>query len=194
MVQRAGQGTRQQYPAATPRSGGRRRRGPRFDWAPGTRRHHVMWVYRLIKQKYADDPLDPQGAKLLGGCWFCLGFFVVFVSDSFAFAALEMVVHLHRSDILNRFVLCKILLADEAIMTLAMDTLPPDWREDPPPSSTIAIGDEWLSSGESLALAVPSTIVPQQFNLIINPKHPDFGTLRDSVVIERFIFDARLAK
>jgi len=153
-----------------------------------------MWVYRLIKQKYADDPLDPQGAKLHGGRWNSKGIPAVYASDSIALAALEKVVHLHRSDILNRFVLCKILLADEAIMTLAMDTLPPDWREDPPPSSTIAIGDEWLSSGESLALAVPSTIVPQQFNLIINPKHPDFGTLRDSVVIERFIFDARLAK
>ena len=152
-----------------------------------------MRVYRLIKSKYADNPLDPRGAKLYGGRWNSKGMAVVYASDSIALAALEKLVHLHRNDVLNHFVLCEIALEYEVIMTLAEDTLPKDWRNDPPPSSTMAIGDEWLTSGESLALAVPSTVVPQQFNLIINPNHPGFRKLGNSVHVEPFVFDYRLA-
>jgi len=153
-----------------------------------------MQVYRLIKAKYADDPLDPQGAKLYGSRWNSKGLAAVYASDSIALAALEKLVHLHRNDVMNYFILCEITLREDAIMTLSEDALPKDWRDDSPPFSTIAIGDEWLSRGESLALAVPSTVVPQQFNLIINPNHPDFGKLGKSVIVEPFVFDYRLAK
>lgn len=153
-----------------------------------------MQVYRLIKAKYADNPLDPQGAKLYGGRWNSKGKAAVYASDSIALAALEILVHLHRHDVLNRFMLCEITVKDQAIMTLAQDSLPEDWRDDPPPNSTMAIGDEWLASGKSLALAVPSTIIPQQFNLIINPNHPGFGKLGESSAIKPFVFDNRLAQ
>ncbi len=152
-----------------------------------------MRVYRLIKAKYADDPLDPQGAKQYGGRWNSKGMAVVYASDSIALAALERLVHLRSNEVLNRFVLCEITLPDDSIVTLARDTLPRDWRDDPPPSSTRAIGDEWLSGGTSLALAVPSTIVPQQSNLIISPNHPGFAELRHSITVETFVFDYRLA-
>lgn len=152
-----------------------------------------MQAYRLIKAKYADDPLNAQGAKQYGGRWNSKGMAAVYASDSIALAALEKLIHLHRNEVLNHFVLCEITLREEEIMTLADDALPEDWRSDPPPSSTIAIGDEWLSQSESLALAVPSTVVPRQFNLIINPNHPDFAQLSKSVVVEPFVFDDRLA-
>lgn len=151
-------------------------------------------VYRLIKAKYADDPLDPQGAKQYGGRWNSKGVAAVYVSDSIALAALERLVHLRSNEILNRFVLCEIALPNDSIVTLAREALPRDWRDDPAPSSTSAIGDEWLSGATSLALAVPSTIVPQQRNLIINPNHPDFAELRRSFTVEPFVFDYRLVK
>ncbi len=153
-----------------------------------------MQIYRLIKTKYVDNPLDPQGAKRYGGRWNSKGMAAVYASDSIALAALEKLIHLHRNDALNHFVLCEITLHDNDIMTLATDALPEDWRDDPLPSSTMAIGDEWLTSGKSLVLAVPSTVVPQQFNFIINPNHPDFGKLRKSMTIEPFVFDCRLGK
>ena len=83
-------------------------------------------------------------------------------------------------------------LEDDAIMALAEESLPKDWRADPPPSSTMAIGDEWLAGNESLARVVPSTVVPQQFNLIINPNFADFGELEKSLSAEPFVFDDRL--
>ena len=121
-----------------------------------------MKAYRLIKKKYASDPLDSQGAKLYGGRWNSKGVSVVYASDSIALAALEKLVHLHRTDVLNHFVLCTISFNKTALMTLPEDALPTNWRNDPPPDSTITIGDEWLSSTESLVLAVPSTVVPRQ--------------------------------
>ena len=148
---------------------------------------------RLVKKKYASDPLDPQGAKLYGGRWNSKGIPVIYASDSIALAALEKLVHLHRGDVLNHFVLCTTAFSEDMLMTLPQDVLPDDWRDDPPPISTAAIGDEWLLSGESLVLAVPSTVVPQQNNLLINPEHPDFTRLANSLTVEPVIFDARLA-
>ena len=153
-----------------------------------------MQIYRLIKAKYADDPINPQGAKLYGGRWNSKGIPAVYASDSIALAVLEKLVHLHHHDALNYFVLCEITLQDNDIMTLAKDALPEDWRGDPPPASTMTIGDEWLSQCESLALAVPSTLVLQQFNLIINPNHPNFRDLPPSMKVEPFVFDSRLIK
>jgi RES domain-containing protein len=153
-----------------------------------------MQVYRLIKAVYADDPLSPQGAKQYGGRWNSKGVGTVYASDSIALAALEKLVHLHSHEVLNHFVLCVITLPDEAIMTLADDSLPSDWRDDPIPASTQAIGDEWLASEQSLALAVPSTVIPEQFNLILNPNHPDFAILNQAVTVKPFVFDYRLAK
>ena len=152
-----------------------------------------MHAYRLVKGKYASEPLDPQGAKLHGGRWNSKGMPVVYASDSIALTALEKLVHVHRADVLNHFVLCTIPFSETNLMTLAQDVLPSDWRNDPPPFSTMAIGDEWLLRGESLFLAVPSTVVPQQNNFLINPKHPEFTELANSAIAEPFVFDTRLA-
>ncbi len=152
-----------------------------------------MQAYRLIKARYASDPLDPQGAKRYGGRWNSKGKAVLYAADSISLAALELLVHLHRSTILNHYVLVTVELPDKAILTLDNQALPPDWRDDPPPRSTQTLGDGWLSSQQSLALAVPSTVVPQQYNLVINPAHPAFPTLAETLTSTPFLFDQRLA-
>jgi RES domain-containing protein len=151
-----------------------------------------MRLFRLVKERYAADPLDPQGARLYGGRWNSRGRGVVYASDSIALAALEKLVHLHRPEVLEGFVLCSFELDEAQVMRLAPDGLPRDWRTDPVPRSTQRIGDEWLQRGASLALAVPSTLVPQQSNFLVNPEHPGFEALKRSVTVEPFRFDPRL--
>jgi RES domain-containing protein len=151
-----------------------------------------MQVYRLVKARYADDLLDPQGAKRYGGRWNSKGISALYSADSTSLAALELLVHLHRSAILNHYMLATIELPDESVMTLDTRALPQDWRKDPAPPSTQILGDEWLASHQSLALAVPSTIVPQQYNLLINPKHIQFSLLKNAIASEPFLFDSRL--
>lgn len=151
-----------------------------------------MQAYRLVKKRYADDPLSPQGAKLYGGRWNSKGNGAVYAADSVALAVLEVLVHLRDIDAMQHFMLCGFTLDEALVMKLDPGKLPEDWRADPPPFSTMAIGDEWLSTGASLALAVPSTIIPVQNNLIINPAHEKFDALADSMTIEPFPFDPRL--
>ncbi len=149
-------------------------------------------VYRLIKKRFAADPLSPDGARLFGGRWNSKGVAMVYASDSISLAVLEILVHLHRHEALEGFVLCEIPLPDGATMELAQEALPENWRHDPPPFSTMAIGDEWIARRESLALAVPSTIIPQQSNLLINPHHDQFKALEKEVKVETFPLDGRL--
>ncbi len=153
-----------------------------------------MRVYRLIKERYADSALDGSGARTHGGRWNSKGVAVVYASDSVALAALELLVHLHRSEVLNRYILFTLELPDEAVMVLDDAALPADWRRDPPSSSTAVIGDKWTASAFSLVLAVPSTLVPQQRNVLLNPAHPDFAAVKGAARAEPFNFDLRLLR
>jgi RES domain-containing protein len=69
--------------------------------------------------------------------------------------------------------------------------LPKDWMQEPPPPALQQLGDNWVKSGASVILAVPSVVIPKELNYLINPKHPDFAKLK----IEKpsnFAFDQRL--
>ncbi len=152
-----------------------------------------MHAYRLVKARYADAPLDPAGARRYGGRWNSRGVDALYAADSIALAALELLVHLHDSEILGHFVLCEFTLDEDDIQRLDPADLPADWRRNPPPASTRRIGDQWLASGQALALRVPSTLIPQQDNLLINPAHPRFPDLARGVRVTPFRFDPRLA-
>lgn len=153
-----------------------------------------MRVYRLVKERYANSALDGSGAKAYGGRWNSKGVAVVYASDSVSLATLELLVHLHRSEVLNRYALLSLDVPDTDIMTLDETALPRNWRSDPPPSSTAAIGDQWVVRRVSLALTVPSTLIPQQRNVLIDPAHADFEGVLASRTNEPFVFDSRLAR
>ncbi|NEV64303.1 RES family NAD+ phosphorylase [Thiorhodococcus minor] len=152
-----------------------------------------MRIYRLVKARYRSSALDGSGAKTYGGRWNPRGLAAVYASDSISLAALELLVHLHRSDVLNHYLLVTLDVPDEALLVLDDTQLPADWREDPAPASTAAIGMVWLQEQSSLALAVPSVLVPQQRNVLLNPAHPAFAEVARHAAFEAFKFDARLA-
>jgi len=71
--------------------------------------------------------------------------------------------------------------------------LPPGWQDSPPTALTQAIGDAWVLSGETAILAVPSVLIPEETNFLLNPAHPDFS----KIVIhppDPFVFDLRVAR
>jgi RES domain-containing protein len=153
-----------------------------------------MWAFRLVKARFASTAFDGSGAKTHGGRWNSKGVAMIYTSDSVSLAALELLAHLHRVEVLKHYVLFQLELPDEGVMWLDEQAVPADWRADPPPSPTAAIGDEWIASGQSLALSVRSTLVPQQRNLLLNPAHPAFKTVVASASSAPFDFDPRLAK
>ncbi len=77
---------------------------------------------------------------------------------------------------------------------LTVAQLPPDWQRLSQPQPTAALGQAWLAAGRSLALRVPSVLVPQEYNLLLNPVHPEFREVSLVGEPEPFQFDERLRK
>lgn len=147
--------------------------------------------WRIVKTKYAHMAFDGEGARLYGGRWNSPGVRMVYASQSLSLAALEILVHLNKSSLLSHYSYCAFHFDKSMLHFLDPSVLPPHWRREPVPPETQVIGDHWIHSQTSLALAVPSAIIETEFNYLINPNHPDFS----SAVMDPpqpFTFDARL--
>lgn len=150
-----------------------------------------MRVWRIARGCYA--PLDGEGARLVGGRWNSAGRPVVYTAQTAALAVLEVLVWTDPEDVPDDLRLFEIELpADASITRLDPGSLPATWMEAGSPEC-MAVGDGWLATAESLALEVPSAVLPEERNLLINPRHPDAARVRiaDS---RPFAFDVRLLR
>jgi RES domain-containing protein len=118
---------------------------------------------------------------------------MVYTAGSQALAALEMLVHLDTADLMGKYVFFEVTLEESMIRALAEADLPRNWRSDPSPSKLRRMGDAWAVSAVSVALCVPSTVIPAEQNFLLNPKHPDFAKLHFGKAVS-FRYDARLAE
>jgi RES domain-containing protein len=90
---------------------------------------------------------------------------------------LEVAVHVESPRQLEHYSLFEISFNEDLVLELSLENLPEDWQTDPAPESAKAIGDQWVKHADSLILKVPSTIVSDIPNYIINPYHPDLNKL-----------------
>lgn len=149
-------------------------------------------AFRLIKAKHADSAFSGEGARLVGGRWNLPGTPLVYTSETLSLAALETFVHLQPVDKRIQYVWFRVTIpAGIAIDRQA--SLPDSWRDSPPSEATQAIGSAWAKERSGVILRVPSTLVPGEFNLLLNPLHPQFKRLKISKP-EPFDFDGRLWK
>ncbi|MEX2542065.1 MAG: RES family NAD+ phosphorylase [Trueperaceae bacterium] len=133
----------------------------------------ILTAYRLIKAKYADTAFSGEGSRLNGGRWSPPGLPVVYLAGSLPLAVLEILVHLERPTVLGSYVFFEVSFSEETVLALDDDDLPEGWRSDPEPLATATIGANWISGQASLLLRVPSAVVPQNHNYLLNPAHPD---------------------
>lgn len=153
-----------------------------------------MRVFRIEREKYLKTTLKGIGAALTEGYrWNSLNTYLVYTAESRALATLELSVHLDLNEDLptDRY-LVEIDIPEEIkISELKLVDLPESWDAKPPILETQFIGDDFVLNSEVAVLKVPSSIIPQEFNYLINPKHPDAKKIK---VITRthFIFDERL--
>jgi RES domain-containing protein len=150
-------------------------------------------AWRIVSAKYASTAFDGEGARLNGGRWNSPGTRVAYAADSPSLAALELLVGLNDSAHLNRFVLVPVEIPDECVLDVDSSRLSADWRSYPAPAELAVIGDGWLNSGTSVALRVPTVVVPRQFNFLLNPEHDDFKLLQIGAA-EPFAIDQRLLR
>ena len=116
---------------------------------------------------------------------------VVYCSENLALAALEILVHVQPVAVAEPFRTFRVALDDALITRVKRDKLPKGWNLQPPTTVSKTIGDEWVKSGRSVALALPSLLVPLERTYLLNPKHPDFRKvqIRD---MGNFTLDRRL--
>jgi RES domain-containing protein len=152
----------------------------------------LISIYRLVKHKWLTQAFDGEGAKLYGGRWNSKGKTCVYCAGSESLALLEVLVHLGNSTVLEHYTMLELQIPEEQILNARPEILPSDWREEPAPPSTASFGDTWLESGQSLALAVPSVIIPREFNYLLNVQHPDFKAAVASAHELEFRLDERL--
>lgn len=151
-----------------------------------------MILYRLCKSHFADSTWSGYGAQQFGGRWNHKGIAAVYLATSVSLALLEILVHLNDDDILAAYSLFSIEVDESEIQRLEAVSLPENWRDVITPTSTMDIGSEWLTSHSALGLMVPSTLVPTEYNVMLNPKHALYAASLTSVKRLDFVFDPRL--
>lgn len=147
-----------------------------------------MEIYRIVKQEYSDTLF----ASGLTNRWNFKGEKVVYTAGSRSLACLENVVHSSGESLLDTFVIMVIHLPDE----LAMDTvhrtvLPNDWFARARHPACQELGSQWYQAKISSVLKVPSAIVHQEYNYVLNAEHQDYQQIK---IIDRrqFSFDPRI--
>jgi len=150
-------------------------------------------LWRVVKRAHAATAFDGKAAERFGGRWNSPGRRAVYASATKSLALLEVLVHLDVGRPLPRFVAFAFDVDARLVATLAPGRLPRSWRTAQGVPLTQALGDEWLASGRTLALAVPSSIVPEEKNYVLNPAHPAFAKLAVGTAAP-FVLDPRLTR
>ena len=138
------------------------------------------------------ETLDGVGGLLVSARWHTKGHPVIYCTLNPATALLETLVHMEidSEDRPERFHVLRIEAPDSvSIEKIEGDSLPPNWAEDT--NATQAIGDRWLSERRSLLLRVPSALVPETWNVLVNPQHSEANLLKITATYDH-AFDARL--
>jgi RES domain-containing protein len=156
----------------------------------------TVWRIATDTPAYEADDLSGAGAKATGGRWNTAGTAVVYTSQTRALACLETVVHLNAGGLpLNRY-LVEVTIPDALWASAQMASaasLPVGWDAEPAGRASIEFGTNWLRSGTTALLVVPSVIVPEELNVLINPQHSDSARIT-AAKVRKWLYDPRLTK
>lgn len=154
----------------------------------------ALWRIATDTPAYTADDMSGEGAKRTGGRWNRQDRAVLYTASNVALACLETVVHLSGGDLpLNRY-LVRFDVPDEVwakASTLDAASAPVGWDALPAGKVSLDLGDAWLSEGATALLRVPSVIVPEETNVLINPAHADAAQITVTK-LRRWTYDARV--
>jgi RES domain-containing protein len=155
-----------------------------------------MRVWRICRERHAGTAFSGEGARLTSGRWNSEGVPMAYASEHLSLAALELFVHSDQEDEPQDLaaVEAEVAIGPEVVagqQAALLKRLGPNWRFDL--SATRALGEEWFAAKESLVMLVPSVVIEVEWNVLINPLHAEFATMK--IVQQRaFRFDARMFK
>lgn len=156
----------------------------------------TVWRIAADTARYPADDLSGGGAKVTGGRWNAQDHAVLYASMTRALACLETVVHLNAGGLpLNRY-LVEVAVPDPVWAMARRETLsslPVGWDAEPASLTSIQFGTDWLRAKSSALLILPSVIVAEEFNVLVNPAHPDAVGIT-SHKIRKWLYDPRLRR
>jgi RES domain-containing protein len=135
-----------------------------------------MQIFRIATLAHRADALSGEGARVYGGRWNPKGLPMVYTAATRSLALLEMLVQDQPLRASYAFIPIEIP-ARLRVTRLTASDLPRDWRKPEARGRLQIIGREWLAQGGSAVLTVPSAVLPQEDNFLLNPNHSDFARL-----------------
>ena len=154
----------------------------------------LLRVWRITKPAYVKTAFDGRGASDFGGRWNPVGTPMVYTAEALSLAALELLVPLDAETVRTMpYMAIPALLPVSSVETLPLNDLPDGWNAASAPVALAEFGRRWAASGQSLALRVPSAIVPVERNVLVNPAHPRMPEMQTGEP-QPWLYDARLVK
>ncbi len=149
-----------------------------------------MVVYRIGHLKYAKD-LTGEGARLFGGRWNNKGVPCIYTSESRSLALLEYSVNVNLYDVPRALTIARIEIPALSIKMITEAELPGNWKNAPAPAETKDFGSDLFKDKEFAVFKIPSTVIAEEFNYLLNPLHQD-NKLFKLLEIKDFIYDVRI--
>jgi RES domain-containing protein len=151
----------------------------------------VVWRIAVEAPAYAANDLSGAGAKATGGRWNSVGTPMLYCSANIALATLETLSFIRTGSLpLNRYLVRIEVPGPVWDMREALSPLPAGWDAIPSGLTSRKAGDQWVASKRSPLLAVPSVIVPDECNVLINPLHPAIARVV-ATTVRRWVYDPR---
>jgi RES domain-containing protein len=149
-----------------------------------------MRAWRIAAEPWAKDKTG-VGAARNGGRWNSKGTFAIYLGMTPEICALEKLAHSGRP-LPDNLVLVAVTLPDDPKLYRRPIKLPPDWKRLPPSAATAQFGDRILADTAVLGFFVPSVLMPESENLVLNPAHPAMKKWVRFKVVREFRYDTRL--
>lgn len=150
-----------------------------------------MKVFRITKKKYAKD-LSGKGAELFGGRWNPIGTPALYTSENRALAILELLAHTPKKVVPEKYVLLELeISAKIEKQILRINKLQKGWNDLQVNDWTQQLGLKYFNEKNILGIQVPSTIIPLEKNMVLNPLHQSYAFIK-TVKSGEFEIDIRL--
>ena len=147
-----------------------------------------MLVYRITFTRFAGKLFASGNAAR----WNPNDVYVIYTASSRSLACLENTVHRSQAGLSQLFSIMTIEIPDHiTVEAIRLNDLPLNWADYNEMSFTQHVGEAWINGNESAVLQVPSSIIDEEFNYLINPEHKDFSQIK-LIKTQPFIFDRRL--
>jgi RES domain-containing protein len=134
-------------------------------------------AWRITSEKHVGTAFSGEGAEEYGGRFNSVGIPVIYASESVSLATLELLAKAGGRQRLSGRVVLPVTFEESQGIALDEEDLPEGWNDRPYGPASQKVGDKWIQSEESLVLRVPSVVVPEEHNYLINPEHSEFEEL-----------------